>query len=152
MKTKIIIFAVPGILLVLLSLSCKRSQESQILKFKGILTLTVSEKNLPKSETESEITTDTTFKSLFRGLEYIPDNSEWNFTNDSVLIVSGITNNNAVSDTVIYRINASGNYLLIGSNLDILKFKILTHEPERIVLEPEDGNVIYTLTLNNKLQ
>lgn len=152
MKTKIIIFAVPGILLVLLSLSCKRSLESQDLKFTGIWTLTVSEKKLPKLETESEIKTDTTFKSLFRGLEYIPDNSEWNFTNDSVLIVSKINNNNTEPETVKYRINPSGDYLIIESKQDMMKLKILTHEPERIVLEPEEGNVIYALTLNKKLQ
>ena len=152
MKAKISKFAVVGVLLVLSSLSCNRSQESQDLKFAGIWTLTVSEKNLPKSETEGEIKTDTTFKSLFRGLEYIPDNSEWNFTNDSVLIVSIINNSNAEPETVIYRIYASGNYLMIGSNQNIMKFKILNHDAARIVLEPEDGNVIYTLTLIKKEQ
>lgn len=151
MKAKISKFAVVGILLVLSSLSCNRSQESQDLKFAGIWTLTVSEKNLPKSETEGEIKTDTTFKSLFRGLEYIPDNSEWNFTNDSMLIIK--TNYKpAEPDTVSYRINASGDYLMIESKQDMKKLKILTHKPDRIVLDPEDGNVIYTLTLNNKDQ
>lgn len=58
MKAKISKFAVVGVLLVLSSLSCNRSQESQDLKFAGIWTLTVSEKNLPKSETEGEIKTD----------------------------------------------------------------------------------------------
>ena len=152
MKTNITKFAAIGVLLVLSSLSCKRSQESQDLKFAGIWTLTVSEKNLPNSATESEIKTDTTFKSLFRGLEYIPDNSEWNFTNDSVLIVSNINNINAEYETVKYRLNPSGDYLIIESKQDIMKIKILNHEPERIVLEPEDGNVIYTLTLNKKLK
>lgn len=151
MKAKISKFAVVGVLLVLSSLSCNRSQESQDLKFAGIWTLTVSEKNLPKSETEGEIKTDTTFKSLFRGLEYIPDNSEWNFTNDSMLIIK--TNYKpAEPDTVSYRINASGDYLMIESKQDMKKLKILTHKPDRIVLDPEDGNVIYTLTLNNKDQ
>ncbi len=134
------------LLLVLLSIvSCNNNKNSEPLKLSGKWIMTVTEINNQNSIDSSISKTDTTFNSLFRGISYIPDNSEWNFVNDSVLIVSKLNNTMYKPDTLAYKISLNTNTLTLfsGDNTETYPMKILS--VKQLELDFGDRDVTYML-------
>jgi hypothetical protein len=142
MKTKSRFFTGIVLFAIFSFFSCNRSNNTQSLELVGIWVMTVTENN----QEESSVKSDTTFNSLFNGLKYIPNNSEWNFINDSVMILSRLNDSVYKPDTVFYKINYSGNSLIILSENDELNYPIRILDPNQIELGLGDKTVTCKLT------
>ena len=136
------------VLLALLSIvSCNTNKNSEPLKLSGKWIMTVTEVNNQNSIDNSIFKTDTTFNSLFRGLKYISDNSEWNFVNDSVLIVRNQNDQTFKPDTLVYRISQKGDTLMVFSNDGVEKFPLKMLSATRFELDFGDQTVSYQLNM-----
>ncbi|HAQ37821.1 MAG TPA: hypothetical protein DCQ58_04870, partial [Saprospirales bacterium] len=134
------------VLLSLLSIvSCNTNKNSEPLKLSGKWIMTVTEVNNQNSIDNSIFKTDTTFNSLFRGLTYIPQNSEWSFVNDSVLIVRTQNNQTYKPDTLVYKISQKGDTLKVFSKDGVEKFPIKALSANRFELDFGDQTVTYQL-------
>lgn len=141
MKTKIKLFSGIISLTALIIFSCIRTNTKN-LDLVGVWVMTVTELNQHETINNS----DTTFNSLYSGLKYIPNSSEWNFINDSALVVSKTIDSADKPDTVIYKINHSGDSLIIISQMEELKYPLKIVNPNQIELDMGDKTVTYNLT------
>jgi hypothetical protein len=78
-------------------------------------------------------------------MTYIPDNSEWNFVNDSLLIVRNLNNQTDKPDTLVYKISQKGDSLLVFSKNEVDKFPLKMLSAERFELDFGDEAFSYQL-------
>jgi len=105
----------------------------------------VAERNVDETFSMKKAGRDTTFNSLFRALSYIPDNTEWNFADDSVLIISKTDNIDYMADTVAYKISRNSDTLLILSDDFVEKFPVRRMDANRFELDFGDPAFSYQL-------
>lgn len=120
----------------------KKASESIL---SGRFTMKVSGRNVDETSSMTEAGRDTTFNSLFRALSYMPDNTEWNFADNSVLIVTKTGNDDFKPDTVVYRISGKGDTLFIMSADFVEKFPVKKLDNDRFELDFGNPAVSYQL-------
>lgn len=149
MKTNNIFFNGLVLMALLSIVSCNTNKNSEPLKLSGKWIMIVTEINNRNSIDNSISKTDKTFNSLFRGLTNIPDKSEWNFVNDSVLIVSKLNNITYKPDTLTYKISLKSNTLTLFSGDDTETYPIKIFSVNQLELDFGEKDVSYVL--NRKL-
>ena len=148
MKTNKTFFNGLALLALLSIVSCNTNKNSEPLKLSGKWIMTVTEINNQNSIDNSITKSDTTFNSLFRGISYIPDNSEWNFVNDSVLIVRNLKDQTNKPDTLVYKISLKGDTLMLFSKDGVEKYPLKMLSAERVELD--FGDEAFSYQLNKK--
>lgn len=126
-------------------LSCNNYNNPKTLKLSGKWIMTVTEINNQNSTANSITKTDTTFNSLFRAMTYIPDNSEWSFVNDSVLIIRNLNKQTYKPDTLVYKVSQKGDTLILFSNDEVENYPIKMQSAKRFELDFGDQTVLYQL-------
>lgn len=126
-------------------IACTGGRKADDSILSGRFTLKVIERSGDETSATAEAEKDTTFNSLFRALKYIPDNTEWDFTDNSVLIVSKKDNGDSEADTVGYKISSKGDSLLILSEDFVEKFALKKIDANRFELDLGDPTVSYQL-------
>lgn len=121
--------------------SCNSKNNSETFKLHGKWLMTVTERSI----FNSNLNADTSLNSLFRGISYIPDNSEWYFVNDSILIVCKLNNNTYKPDTLVYKLCQYGDTLMIASKEVVKKYAIHRMDANRFELSFGDRTVSYQL-------
>jgi len=145
MKTNKTFFNGLALLALLSIVSCNTNKNSERLKLSGKWIMTVTEINNQNSIDNSITKSDTTFNSLFRAMTYIPDNSEWNFVNDSLLILSKLNDQTYKPDTLVYKISRKGDTLMLFSKSEVEKFPLKILSADRFELDFGDQTVLYQL-------
>ncbi len=128
-----------------LIVSCTNGKKNNESNLSGSFIMSVIEKDKNQTGAKAEAKSDTTFNSLFRAMTYIPDNSEWNFVNDSLLIVRNLNNQTNKPDTLVYKISQKGDTLLVFSKNEVDKFPLKMLSAERFELDFGDQTVTYQL-------
>lgn len=145
MKAKSILsvaFFYPAVFFII---SCSGGNKVNESILSGRFIMKVYERKVDETSSMTEAGRDTTFNSLFRELSYIPDNTEWNFADNSVLIVSKKGNDDIKPDTVVYKISSKGDTLLIMSADYVEKFPLKKLDSDRFELDFGDPTVSYQL-------
>lgn len=125
--------------------ACTSGRKASDSILSGRFIMQVIERDVDDTVLITEAESDTTFNSFFRALNYIPDNTEWDFTDDSVLIVSKADNDNYEPDTVVYKISRKGDSLLILSGDFVEKFSLRKIDANRVELDFGDPSFSYQL-------
>lgn len=145
MKTKYKFLTSIILPVVLVIISCSGASKSGESILSGRFIMKVAERNVDETFSMKKAGRDTTFNSLTRALSYIPDNTEWNFADDSVLIISKTDNIDYMPDTVAYKISRNSDTLLILSDDFVEKFPVRRMDANRFELDFGDPAFSYQL-------
>ena len=126
-------------------IACTGGRKASESLLSGRYIMKAIERNVDETFSMTEAGRDTTFNSLFRALTYLPDNTEWNFADNSVLIVCKTGNDYFKPDTVVYKISSKGDTLLIMSADYVEKFPLKKLDADRFELDFGDPTVSYQL-------
>lgn len=126
-------------------LSCNSNNYSEAFRLQGKWLMKVTERGNQNSTFNSITNADTTFNSLFQGMTYIPDNSEWNFVNDSVLIVRKLNDHTYKPDTLVYKISQNTDTLILFSKDVVEKYPLKILSASWFELDFGDLTVSYQL-------
>ncbi|MFN8256482.1 MAG: hypothetical protein U0W24_12370 [Bacteroidales bacterium] len=126
-------------------LSCTGNNKNNESIFSGRFILSVIEKDKNGTATKAKLKSDTTFNSLNRGMAYIPDSSEWNFVNDSVLFLSKLNDLTYKPDTLVYKISRKCDTLMVFSKNEAEKFPLKKLFDDRLELDFGDQNFLCQL-------
>ena len=128
-----------------LVIACTGGRKSSESLLTGSYIMKTIERNVDETLSMTDAGRDTTFNSLFRALSYMPDNTEWNFADNSVLIVTKTGNDDFKPDTVVYKISSKGDTLLIMSADFVEKFPLKKLDADHFELDLGDPTVSYQL-------
>ena len=132
--------------------NCKNNQKIDKAYLNGVWKLTISAGNSLDTDEVKKLHADSGFVAGLNILGFVPENSYWNFVNDSTLILSFDNDMHLPPDTAIYHLNKSGDSLIVSDKSSKLeKYKFSKYFANQIKLDLSDNGMLCVLTKQNKL-
>ncbi len=131
-------------------ISCKNNQKVDNAYLKGNWKLTISMGNSLNTDEMKKINADSGFHAGLNILGFIPENSKWNFVNDSILIITFQSDVELPPDTINYYLNKNRDSIFISDKTNNESYKLSKYLFNQIKLDLSNNGTLCILTRNNK--
>jgi hypothetical protein len=130
--------------------SCKNNHQVDNAYLKGNWKLTISMGNSLNTDDMKKINADSGFHAGLNILGFIPENSKWNFVNDSILIITFQSDVELPQDTINYHLNRNRDSIFISDKTNNESYKLSKYLFNQIKLDLSNNGTLCILTRNNK--